>query len=136
MSLYAIEKTNELFQKRKYEFNRISLHDVILEICLMNISPINIMGPDSLFIFLNVENPDCNCEVGRQQFYEQINFAFDNNHSKETYSDKFITLLSQHLLVICKGLAFEWYSQKDNFDFNLLELAEITFSQALSSYEL
>jgi AcrR family transcriptional regulator len=134
LAFYAIETSKMLFEASKDKFSTMSLREKLLQICLWSVKSLQIMGPDSLFIYLNIDNPECSCDVSRQLFLDQIKAAFDSSYGEGQYSEDEFLNLSNYLIILDKGISFEWYSRQDDPEFDLMKVAESCFNKALNSF--
>ena len=135
LSFYAIEKNKSLYEIGKDSLKSKSLKEKLLQICLWNIETMSIMGPDSILIYLNNDNPACSCEVSRQLFLNQIQEIFETSFLTSEYQDK-LKKIGEYLIIIEKGLCFEWYSRKEEADFDLMKTSELLLSQMIDSFDL
>ena len=125
-----------LFEASKDKFATMSLRKKILQICLWSVKSTQVMGPDSLFIYLNTDNPECNCDVNRQLFLDHIKAAFDSSYGEGQYSEDEFLKHCNYLIILDKGISFEWYSRQDDPEFDLMKVAESCFTKALDSFIL
>lgn len=135
LSFYAIEKNKSLYEEGKDSLKSKTLKEKLLQICLWNIETMSIMGPDSIFIYINNDNPACSCEVSRQIFLDQIQEVFDTSFLTKEYQDK-VKKIGEYLIIIEKGLCFEWYSRKEETDFDLMKTSALLLSQTIDSFDL
>ena len=88
LSFYNLELCNDLFEEYREAFANMSLKDQLLQICMINVRSCYAIGPDSILIYLNTSNPDCNCEAGRRMFREFVREAFDNACTPQGYTEE------------------------------------------------
>lgn len=76
------------------------------------------LGRDSIFVFLNNANPECDCTVSRGKTYEIVERLVSKAQAKgftlspgRTAKD-----ICEDLIVIAKGITYDWYSQGDSYD--------------------
>lgn len=110
LAFYAIETSKQSFESLKNTFTDMSLREKLISISLLSIEPLKKMGADSIFIYLNVKNPECNCDVSRQLFCDQIKYAFDSSYGENQYDEGQMLDVSNQLVILEKGITFEWYS--------------------------
>ena len=87
-----------------------------------------IMGPEGIFIFLNNENPACDCSVTRSMTRDKITEAIrlsgislSPGNSPEFVADR--------MTIILKGLIFEWFTKKDDPSFDFIRCSEAMLRQ-------
>jgi len=135
LAFYAIETSKVLFTAAKETFPTLTLREKLFAICVASMKPLQTMGPDSLFIYLNVENPECDCDVSRQLFLDQIKYAFDDTYGDQAYDEDNLRDLSNQLVILEKGIVFEWYSRQGEFSFDVMSVAERCFNKALDAFQ-
>ena len=91
-----------------------------------------IMGPNGIFIFLNNENPACDCSVSRGMTAEKIVDAIHTSGHKLS-EGKTPEMVADQMTVILKGLIFEWFTKRDDPDFDFLGTAERLYRSVLPS---
>ncbi|GAW98494.1 TetR/AcrR family transcriptional regulator [Secundilactobacillus mixtipabuli] len=134
LAFYAIDTSKLLFDSLKDNFPTMSLREKLVSFCMASIKPLQTMGPESLFVFLNVKNPECNCDVSRQLFYDQIRYVFDSTYDGHQYAEEDLLDISNQLVILEKGIVYEWYSRQDDPTFELMPVAEHCFDKALDAY--
>ncbi len=73
-------------------------------------------GPDGIMIYINNENEKCDCSVPRKmvdgkiaEFYEKDNPVLPK--------DKTLQNILDDITVLEKGILFEWYTNREEYDF-------------------
>ena len=89
-----------------------------------------IMGPEGIFIFLNNDNPACDCSVTRSMTRDKITEAIrlsgislSPGNSPEFVADR--------MTIILKGLIFEWFTKKDDPSFDFIRCSEAMLRQTI-----
>lgn len=124
LSFYSLELCNDLYEKSSDEIAHMPLREQLLRICLINVRSCLAIGPDGIIVYLNTSNPDCNCEAGRRMFREYVREAFDNACTPSEYTEDQITRTAEYLLILLKGISFEYYSRRDDPDFDMMKISE------------
>ena len=108
------------------------LEEQLLSIEMAVVKSSLIMGSNGIFIFLNNENPACDCSVSRGMTAEKIIGAIEAS-GRVLSPGNTPTLVVDRMTVILKGLIFEWFTKKDNPDFDFVNFAEKMFQKVIPS---
>lgn len=88
-----------------------------------------ILKRDGIFVFLNNSNPKCDCSVSRDILYDVVDRyvgqAVANGYPVRHDSHE----IADDLIVIGKGMLFEWFSRGDDYD--VLQEAHKLFEKAI-----
>ena len=85
-----------------------------------------IMGPNGINIFLNNDNPACDCSVTRRMTADKITKAIDLSGIRLSEGNSPM-LVAERMTLILKGLIFEWFTKKNDPNFDLVKCAEGTY---------
>jgi len=66
---------------------------------------------------------------------DQIKYAFDDTYRDQAYDEDNLRDLSNQLVILEKGIVFEWYSRQGEFSFDVMSVAERCFNKALDAFQ-
>lgn len=136
LAFYSIEKGRYLYGQAKQGMTGKTLSENLLTVCMLNIESSKEIGPSSILVHLNVDNPDCDCKVQRKEFLQMVRAAYEASFPGGEYTEDALIQNAEALLVLMKGLTFEWYSRQDDPGFDITELSERLLRQVISSLDL
>lgn len=136
LSFYSINKLKELYKAEEERGVDADFREKLLRLSLIGMESNLKLGPECIVIFMNNENPLCDCSVGRNIIVEEVCKAFKNKLSSEKYSEEEAIKVATYLIVVQKGLCYEWYSNRDNPSFDIMDVSEKMIRQAIKSLDL
>lgn len=136
LAFYSLDMSEKLYDEASEQLSGMTLKERLLHICLINMESMKAIGPDSILIHLNTTNPYYNCHVSRSMFQERVREAFDSVRGAGCYSEEEMQRTSDSLLILQKGLDFEWYSRRDDPDFDLMKTSEEMLVRMLDSLDI
>ncbi|MBQ1348870.1 MAG: hypothetical protein IIY58_05925, partial [Aeriscardovia sp.] len=102
----------------------------ILEMAVVRSSLI--MGPEGIYIFLNNENPACDCSVTRSLTAQKLTEAI-NKAGIILSEGNSTALVADRMTILLKGLIFEWFTKKDDPSFDFIAFSEGIFKATIPS---
>lgn len=128
---YIDEVRNNLTKaERECEGRPLEEQLFILEMAVVRSSLF--MGPEGIHIFLNNENPACDCSVSRGMTAELIIRAIEKAGAVLSEGNS-PALVADRMTIILKGLIFEWFTKKDDPSFDFLAFSEGIYRAAIPS---
>ena len=103
---------------------------LILEMAVVGSSLIT--GPAGISIFLNNDNPECDCSVSGSMTARILREAIEASGLELSIGNS-PQLIADRMTVILKGLIFEWFTKREDPSFDHVGFAEEMYRAVIPS---
>lgn len=136
LSFYAINRQKELYKNALPGMTGKTIKEKLLSISLLSMESNAAIGPESILVHINSENPLCDCTVSRGIFVEQILDIFKSDLPESLYREEWAREIATYLVIIQKGLCFEWYSMRNDPSFDIMVTSEQILNKAIEAMNI